>query len=359
MADFATSGGSRERRGDFMSNGRTRRRWLSGLATLGLVAGMVGGTQVAVAQDDELTDASLQLDWTYLVYHSPFLWALDKGYYADEGINLTIKEGQGSGTTNDLIAAGQDTFGFADTYTTVQRRAAGAPVKSVEVIQRRSGFGHACLTEAGVSGPKDLEGQSVALVAAESTAAIWPAFAALNDIDLGQVSIVDADFSNKVQLLAAETVDCMIGYVAQDTLLAQLANPNVADAIGWVDFGINLMGHGIIVNDDTLANKPELITAFLRATNKAWTEICADPQAGIDFYLARFPELGEADQEFSNISMPLECVKNEPKEGSDAVAYGPTTAEQWQEVIDLAKEYGGVTTDVTPGDVFTNDVIPE
>jgi NitT/TauT family transport system substrate-binding protein len=302
--------------------------------------------------------ASLQLDWSFLVYHVAFLWGVDKGYYTDEGIDLEVKQGQGSGATNDIVAQGQDTFGFADTYTTVQRVAAGAPVKSVMVIQRKSGFGFACLKSANVTDAKSLEGKKVALVAAESTAAILPAFEAINGIDPSKVTIVDADFSNKVQLLASEQVDCIIGYVAQDTLQAQLLNPNVADAVPWVDYGINLMGHGIIVNPDTIQNDPELIKAFLRATKKSWEEVCASPQAGIDFYLQKFPDLSDLDKQFSQQSLPLECVKNLPKAGDTGAPYGPTVDQQWQQVIDLAKQYGGVTANLTPADVFTNDFLP-
>ncbi|MCX7234498.1 MAG: ABC transporter substrate-binding protein, partial [Burkholderiales bacterium] len=87
----------------------TMRRKL-GKAILGLAITLplVWGAQ-AQAQDN----VSLRLNWYIGGLHVPFYFGVDKGFYKQEGINLTINEGRGSANTVQVVGAGTDTFGLA------------------------------------------------------------------------------------------------------------------------------------------------------------------------------------------------------------------------------------------------------
>jgi NitT/TauT family transport system substrate-binding protein len=306
----------------------------------------------------ELTPATLRLDWTFLVYHMPFVYAHEQGYYAEEGIDLEILEGEGSGTTVTLVGTGDNTFGFADTGTTMVQKSQGVPVTNTLVIWRSAGFGTACFTEVGFSEPKDLEGRGVVLIPVESTAQIWPAYLAANEVDASQVEVLNADFSNKVSLFAAGETDCMAGVVGEDTLIAQLNNPDIADPVPWSDHGIQVMGHGIVVADETIAADPELVRGFVMATVRGWQEVCADPQIGIDLYLSKFPDLSEADIEFTERNLPYECGKMEPVGTDTGSVLGPTDDALWQSMIDLYTEFGGLENPLSPAEYYTNEFVP-
>ena len=306
----------------------------------------------------ELTKATLRLDWSYLVYHMPFVYAQQQGYYADEGIDLEILEGEGSGTTVTLVGTGDATFGFADTGTTMLQKSQEVPVTNVLVIWRSAGFGTACFKDVGFTKPKDLEGHSVVLIPVESTAQIWPAYLAANNVDASKISVTNADFSNKISLFAAHETDCMAGVVGEDTLIAQLNNPDIADAVPWSDFGIQVMGHGIVVNDSTIADNPDMVRGFVAATMKGWKEVCADPQIGIDLYKSKFPDLSEADLTFTEQNLPLECDKMNPVGADTGTVLGPTDDGLWQSMIDLYSQYGGLENPQPPSVYYTNQFLP-
>ena len=95
-----------------------------------LVAASIFATAIAAMAssapalaNDQVT---LRLDWTIEGQHLPFVWALDKGYYAAEGIDAKIFEGRGSGNTAQLVGAKTDTFGEADATRTALARGQGA-----------------------------------------------------------------------------------------------------------------------------------------------------------------------------------------------------------------------------------------
>src|SRR6186713_3594862 len=95
-------------------------RWI--VAAVALVA-----SAGALAQDA----VSLRLNWYLGGLHVPFYYGKERGFYAAEGIDLTINEGRGSANTVQVVAAGSDTFGLADSSSVVLTAAKGADVKSV------------------------------------------------------------------------------------------------------------------------------------------------------------------------------------------------------------------------------------
>ncbi len=305
-----------------------------------------------------LKPATLRLDWSWLAYHMPFVYALNQGYYKAAGIDLTIEQGQGSGSTLTLVATGKDTFGFADTSTMLLQASKGQSLENVLVIQRRSGFGTACLKSVNYQKPTDLEGHSVLLIPQESTAAIFPAWEKINSVDPSRVRIVNADFSNKVQLLVAQKADCMVGYVGEDTLNAQLLNPNVADAIAWVDQGIKLMGHGIEISPQTAKDDPAMVSGFVAATIKGWQAICANPQIAVDLLKTEIPSMKAVDIQYAMLGMPIECAKLMPAPGDTGSSLSATTDTMWQSSIDLMAQYGGMASPQPPSTYYTNQFLP-
>ena len=68
---------------------------------------------------------SLRLNWYLGGLHVPFYYGKERGFYAAEGIDLTINEGRGSANTVQVVAAGSDTFGLADSSSVVADRREG------------------------------------------------------------------------------------------------------------------------------------------------------------------------------------------------------------------------------------------
>ena len=80
-------------------------KWAAALGTAAAIFASSVAAQEAV---------SLRLNWYLGGLHVPFYYGKDLGFYKAEGIDLTINEGRGSGNTVQVVAAGSDTFGMAD-----------------------------------------------------------------------------------------------------------------------------------------------------------------------------------------------------------------------------------------------------
>src|SRR5678809_508007 len=106
---------------------------------------------------------SLRLNWYFGGLHVPFYYGKEKGFYKEEGIDLTINEGRGSANTVQVVAAGSDTFGLADSSSVIATAAKGADIKSVMSLLNSTGYSVVSLAETGIKTPKDLEGKRLAV----------------------------------------------------------------------------------------------------------------------------------------------------------------------------------------------------
>src|SRR5436189_1052655 len=138
------------------------------MAALALLA----ATTVAAPAQDAVT---FRLNWYMGGLHVPFYYGKEKGYYTAEGIDLTINEGRGSANTVQVVAAGSDTFGLADSSSVISTAAKGADVKSVMSLLNSTGFAVVSLAETGIRTPKDLEGKKLAVSAGDPLGQLFQA----------------------------------------------------------------------------------------------------------------------------------------------------------------------------------------
>lgn len=312
------------------------------------------------SEGGELTKVTLGLDWTWLGYHMAFLYAQQEGWYEEAGIDLTIQEGQGSGTTVKLVGNGTVDIGFADSSTMVQAVGSGVPIRNILLIWQTGNFGTICDVDSGVREPKDLEGKSVLLIPTENVSAVWPVFLEKNGVDASKITVLNADYTNKDALFIAGEADCMAGVDGQDILLARYQRPEITDddVMRWQDYGVNAPGHGLVVSNSYLESNEDLLKRFVEVTIRGWKAICENTQIGVDLYTSQFPDAEPDYVQFAKDNLPYECEKTIPLGGSASDAYGPTDDEFWQALLDAQIKYAGLPDSVTVDQVYTNDLLP-
>jgi NitT/TauT family transport system substrate-binding protein len=112
-----------------------------------------------------------------------FMYAKALVLYEKAGIDLTIEEGRGSGTTAQMVATGQTDVGYADAPAAMQLRSKNAPVKIIAPILQTNGFAIISLEDSGIRKPADLVGKRVAVQAGTAQTTLLNAILAANNID--------------------------------------------------------------------------------------------------------------------------------------------------------------------------------
>ncbi len=273
------------------SNSMFFRRFALGLAALAMIAACSSGatpvpttaatataaaTAAPAGTGAELHHIRLPMGFTPSVQFAPFYVAVDKGYFAAEGLALDFDY---SYETNgvQLVGAGQLPFAIVSGEQVLLARAQSLPV--VYVMQWFQKFPVAVIAKAGsgINAPADLRGKRIGTP--ELAGANFVGLRAL----LAKVGIADSEVTvsnigfNQAAALQAGQVDAAVVYANNEPIrLAaqgqQLVSINISDYV-------SLAANGILTNEDTVAKDPALIRAFLRAFARGLTDTIADPGA--------------------------------------------------------------------------------
>ena len=249
--------------------------WVARAAVLSVALaapGLNGG--YAEAADN----VTLVTDFGFNGRHAYYYYALEKGYYKEAGIDLTIVRGQGSVDAVKQVAAGTAQLGFADTSAVIFGRANDSiPVKLVAVIYARPPHAIYVLKESGITKPKDLEGRSVADTAFSAVPKMFAAYAKAAGIDASKVKWIVAGSDLLPGMLSLGRVDGIGQYTVGEPLLKKAAAPKEITKLAYADAGLNFYGAGLIATDNTIKTQPEMIRRFVSATMRGLKDACAKP----------------------------------------------------------------------------------
>lgn len=306
------------------------------------------------------TKASLRLDWALSGYQVPFYWGVDRGFFAAEGIDLEVRDGSGSAKAVSLVAAKEDTFGMADSLVTANSVARGVKAKSIFVIVQNGGSAIISWEEKPMRTPRDMIGRSLAAVADQKTT--LDLLLAHNGIRPDQVTlrIVAVAARNTVfyQGQVDGIVSTVIGSPMDMIVAAREGKGKPIHIMPFADFGVRSLSLGLMTHDDTMAQQPDLVRAFLRASTKA-IEDCRreanfDAATDVAMRLSRAPANRRE-------SVKLQWLATLPRlftTANEAKPLGWTSDADWTNLVELLMKTGAITQAVPPGSLFTNAFLP-
>src|SRR5512132_1692201 len=281
----------------------------------------------------------LLLNWYVYSEHAPFFLGKARGYYDQEGIDLDIQEGRGSGVTVQAVAAGTANFGYADVPTMIKAASKGAPVVAVGVALQTSPMSVMGFAERNIRKPEDITGKTVAVTPGDAMSQIWPLLLKNTGLKDSDFKTVSGDAQTKLNAVINNQADLLLGYVMDQAIKLQDATHKQIYPIRFADYGVNMVSSGIIVQKDYLKAKPEVVKRFLRAATRSLEEAAKNPDAAVDAMLKANPKSGVKDT-------ALVGMKN-----TAALYHGPDNpkdrplragARKMDETLALLVEYGGL-----------------
>lgn len=296
--------------------------------------------------------ASLRLNWLYYGFHSFFPLGVDKGFYRDEGIDLTIGEGQGSGRAVQIVGSKSDTFGLSDGASVIGGAAKGAPIVAVMGIMNKSPFAIISRADANIKTVKDLEGKAIAATTGEAGMTIFPAIIKSNKLNSESIKFVRVDGAGKLVAMLEKRVDAMLGGLENQSLILSQRGLAVTN-IAYSDVGANTLGLVIHVHKETLEKNPKLVQAFIRATQKAIAYAEKNPDEAIAALAKIKPDLDKT-LAMQQLKAGLTLVR--AKEG-ESKPIGWMNPADWQLTLDMAREYQDLKTDMKPTDFYINNLV--
>jgi NitT/TauT family transport system substrate-binding protein len=303
----------------------------------------------AAAQDA----VSLRLNWYLGGLHVPFYYGKDQGFFKAEGIDLTINEGRGSANTVQVVAAGSDTFGMADSSSVISLAAKGAEVKSVMSLLNSTGFSVVSLAATGIRAPKDLEGKKLAVSPGDPLGQLFRALAAHNKLDMSKISFVQVDPAAKVVAVLEKRADALLGGADDQYFLIKYRG-HEPHALRYADHGANIVGMTILAKADTIKSKPDMVRRFVKASVRSWEESKKNPGAAVDAALKVKSDLNRQST-LDQLMVDIELLDSPNSKGR--VGWG--AEKDWEQTIALLKQYRELETRNNWTAFHTNEFLPQ
>ena len=306
------------------------------------------------------TKLKLVLNWKHQGPQGMFFLADDRGYFKDEGLEVTIDQGNGSGAAVPLVANGTYDLGFGDINALIElaaKRPDEAPI-AVYVMYNRPPFTVAVKADSAIKTPKDFEGRTLGGAANDGALKLFPALCKLAKIDCTKVAITNMQPNLREQMLMQGQVDGVFGYVNTIRFSAKLMGVDPDKQLRWInygDYGMDLYSNGIIVSKKLAKDHPEVVKGFLRALNKGLIDSLKDPDAAVAAVAKREP-LIKVPVERERFDATLRDEMNHPEIAR--IGVGNVDTERLAKSIDILVEANNLPRKPTVAEIFTADFLP-
>jgi NitT/TauT family transport system substrate-binding protein len=324
--------------------------------TGGLLLAAVLSTPAAAQQ----TTIKLTLGWKTQGSDAAFFVARDKGYFAAEGLDVVIDQGEGSGATVTRIMSGAYDAGFGDINAIIQNAATRPNDVPIMVYQIWNQPPFAIVTKAssGIKSPKDFEGKTLGGAQGTPTTRLLPVFAKTNNLDMSKIKVTNMAPNLQEPLLIKGEIDGALVFNITSYFNLVLNRQDPDKDFSWFpfgDFGMDLYSNGLMVSQKMIKEKPKAVEGLVRAVNKAMLEVAKDQDLGMAA-AQKFDNLINMDVEKRRLQYSFDklIVSAEMKE----IGMGDVKDERLKKAIGIVVTGYELPATPTPEQVFSRAFLP-
>jgi NitT/TauT family transport system substrate-binding protein len=313
-----------------------------------LILAACGRTSPNTSQSTLPTPVTLQLQWVTQAQFAGYYVALDKGWYLEDGIELTIRPGGPDISPIDSVRTGTAEFGTSLLADIIVASQQANDLVSIAQIQQTNGLLLIAKKDSGVTGPKDFAGKKVG-VWLGNWEAQFNALIAKEGIKANDFTLVAQGFSMESFINGELDVASAMIYNEYYAVLESGIKPEDITIINYADYGLDFPGDGLFTSAKIAQENPDLCARMLRASLRGWQYAIENPEEATDIIL-KYDQSG-VQTRGHQLSMMLEIIKLVQV---NLRPLGYTDRNDVRRVIDTLYSYQVLNTQIDPDSVFTN-----
>jgi NitT/TauT family transport system substrate-binding protein/putative hydroxymethylpyrimidine transport system substrate-binding protein len=245
-----------------------------------LLAVAWGGCGGGGAEPGASKDATLILDFQPNAVHAGIYSALRRGYYADEGVRLHVRQPSDSTDAPKLLRAGRAQFAILDIHDFGIAREKGFDIVAVAPIVQRPLAAVIARDGTTIRSPKDLTGRRVGVTGLPSDDAVLDSVLAADGVAPKAVQRVTIGFNAVADLRAGKVDAATAFWNAEGVALRRAGVPTREFRVD--DYGAPAYPELVLVTTRKLLDRePALVDSLVSATAHGYRDAAKDPAASL------------------------------------------------------------------------------
>ncbi|MGB3904519.1 MAG: ABC transporter substrate-binding protein [Anaerolineae bacterium] len=296
------------------------------------------------------TEVTLAMGYIPNVQFAPFYVAVNKGYFADENLEIEFDYGMETDLLN-LVGTDALQFAVASGDQVILARSQGLPVVYVMTYFQKFPVAVVSLEGVPLEEPADLIGRSVGIPGLWGASYIgWLALLHAEGIAEQEIPLESIGYTQVASLTEGQ-VEAAVVYAANEPV--QLRQAGYEPHIIYVADYMDLVSNGIITNEKTIAEGPELVAGLVRAVLRGLQYTIDHPEEAFEICLEYVPEAGGENRE-TQMAVLKESIKFWQ---SEQLGYSDPSA--WEASQEFMLQVGLTDVDMDVDQMFTNQFIVE
>jgi len=315
------------------------------LLTLLAVTACASQPPAETSSPSELQHIDLGVGFIPNVQFAPFYVAQAKGFYAEEGLDVSLEYG----FENDFVALtaqGERQFAVASGDQVILARAQGLPVVYVMKWYQRFPVGVAVPASAGIETPAELAGHSVGIPGLFGASYVaWKALAYTTGLDESAVNLQEIGFT-QAEALSQGKVDAAVVYISNEPV--QLRRAGMEVRVIEVSDYMNLVANGIVTNESLLRDNPDLVRSMVRASLRGLAYTLEHPDEAFTIARQFVPDMTDEDAPTQRAVLEASLALWR----SDRPGYSDPQA--WADSVQFMRDTGLLEGEVKVDDLYSN-----
>ena len=310
---------------------------------------LIGACTTVPLNQGPLTQIRLPMGYIPNVQFAPFYVAVERGYFREEGLEIEFDYSFETDAVT-LVGANDLQFAVVSGEQVPLARAQGLPIVYVMAWWQGYPVGVAAPENSGIRTPADLAGRRVGIPCLCGASYVgYQALLSAAGVPADSVALEVIQYT-QVESLLAGRVDAVVIYANNEPVQLEAQGMPV-DVIRVADY-VDLASNGMITNEATMAERPDLVRAMVRASLRGLQATLDDPDAAFEICKRYIEGLEEADQEVQR------RVLEESLRFWETDRPGWSRPEAWGNMQDVLLSMGSLEAPIDIASAFSNDFIP-
>ncbi|GAB3627105.1 nitrate ABC transporter permease [Pandoraea terrae] len=280
--------------------------------------------------------------------------ALAKGYYKAAGLDVTLLRGYGGQRTVNEIDQGQFELGYGDPVSVILNRSHGGKTVMVGAINTRwpGALCYLLRPDLKIHSIKDLAGMTLGGGGASPVQNIMSAWLKKNGLPPDAIKTIRFDPAVINTALLDKRIDLAECWEGASLPVQQALAQRAGRQLGWIryrDYGLDMMGSGIVTTDNMIATKPDVVRRFVKATYQGYDFLHDHPAEAAEVIAAQYPLLDKTIL-LQQITQTNGLLRDDPEHHKP----GWLRPERMTATVDFVSRAFNLGSTVKASDIYSN-----